>query len=991
MKRLLLLLMLSVCLNGAKADMISQYNMITLNLSLGLSSNFVDDIFQDSNGFMWFSTHNGGLVRYDGYSFMPLGFSTGIRLRSNASRNVCEDKHQRLWAAFDEGFEVIDLNRLQVVTPHCADEKLAATYRKLYRESCIRTYCDTKGNVWLVLKNRLCRLSFDEDGAIAAIAQLPYSAPPSFPDVAISDVRGDGSVVMAYRGRLCVISGSKTLSAKPLPGTPADIRGRVVTSILSYHGAIWLATTTGLFNTRAKDNVYRVAPDGSGLQHDYVSSLAVAPDGRLLIGTLRGVDILDDRTHRMEHWNRESLVNPLSSNFVNCLYVRDGRIWVGTETNGVVKLAPRQLDVVNYVHHEGENSISPNAVNAMYAQPDGTLWVGTVEGGLNRLDQSTGLFTHYTAANSALTHNSVSALEPDASGHLWIGTWGGGLAFVDMNHPADLQHFEPDAAHLSQLTFIGALAYDSINHGLWIGANEGVFYYNMYTRAIEEPFAGCTGLKGNIGSIITRDGTLFMGNLSGMVEVNLHSRPTGRGTFAYKVHRYKLDNPQSGVFDKLTAFCQTADGTLWIGSTSYGLYHATKQKQGGYSYKSYTKRDGLASDFVKGIVEDRYGMLWITTDNGLSLFNPQTGVFNNFSEADGLVSSQFYFNGAIRSAAGPLYFGTDKGLVALNGVTSFYRDTKRNGSALKFTRLMVDNQYVFAGSRYLNQDISKARKVTLHESDRSFAIEFSALNYGNETQGVYSYRMKGFDKEWTQLQPGQHSVRYSVLPSGSYQFEVRYLPSVGAKDGETISIDVSVTPYFYKSWWFLTLLLIAVIAVARFLYLRRLKIMREREAERLYAPIAAALKESDEPGKLQTRIQNILKTQKRYQESQDLTVQADKEEAQRTLRPFMERVLKIMQENYGDADFGVMELAAAVGMNRSALSKRLNEETGVSTQQFIRNYRLEVAKKMLDDNVSNRNVTEIAYRVGFNDPKYFTRCFSRLFGVSPSAYKSSQE
>ena len=96
-----------------------------------------------------------------------------------------------------------------------------------------------------------------------------------------------------------------------------------------------------------------------------------------------------------------------------------------------------------------------------------------------------------------------------------------------------------------------------------------------------------------------------------------------------------------------------------------------------------------------------------------------------------------------------------------------------------------------------------------------------------------------------------------------------------------------------------------------------------------------------------------------------------------------------MEENYGNSEFGVQELSDAMGMNRSLLSKRLNSETGLPTSQFIRNYRLDIAKKLIVENVANRNITEIAYRVGFNDPKYFTRCFTKLYGTSPSAYKET--
>lgn len=101
----------------------------------------------------------------------------------------------------------------------------------------------------------------------------------------------------------------------------------------------------------------------------------------------------------------------------------------------------------------------------------------------------------------------------------------------------------------------------------------------------------------------------------------------------------------------------------------------------------------------------------------------------------------------------------------------------------------------------------------------------------------------------------------------------------------------------------------------------------------------------------------------------------------------MEVVMETMERNFSNSKFGAQELADAIGINRAVLSKKLNAETGLPTSQFIRNYRLDIAKRMLKDNVANRNITEIAYRVGFNDPKYFTRCFTKQYGVAPSSYR----
>ena len=159
---------------------------------------------------------------------------------------------------------------------------------------------------------------------------------------------------------------------------------RYAGNIISYDGKVWIATNQGLYNSAKEE--YHCSKTDHSLQHEVVTSLEVSPDNQLLVGSLCGVDIINGKTGNVEHWNNKSLVNPLSSNFVNCLFSKNGQIWIGTETGGVTKLTPRPLQLEFYSNNPANPaSLSPNAVNAMYAGADGTLWVGTVEGGLNCL------------------------------------------------------------------------------------------------------------------------------------------------------------------------------------------------------------------------------------------------------------------------------------------------------------------------------------------------------------------------------------------------------------------------------------------------------------------------------------------------------------------------------------------------------------------------------------------------------------------------------
>jgi AraC-like DNA-binding protein len=162
--------------------------------------------------------------------------------------------------------------------------------------------------------------------------------------------------------------------------------------------------------------------------------------------------------------------------------------------------------------------------------------------------------------------------------------------------------------------------------------------------------------------------------------------------------------------------------------------------------------------------------------------------------------------------------------------------------------------------------------------------------------------------------------------------------------------------------------------------------MRKFEAEQLYRPIEVVLEKSDDPAILQQRIQTILNNQELYDSSNRKSVMADKEETVKTKKPFMERIMELLESNYADSSFGITELCDQMHVNKSTLGVRLKLETGVSTIQFIRDYRLDIAKRLLEENRANRNIAEIAYRVGFNDPKYFTRCFTKKYGISPSSY-----
>ena len=973
LRAVLFILLFPLACHASENLLTERYNLTYLDLSNGLPHNNVRDIFKDSNGFLWISTYGGGLVRYDGYGVME----PRLDLNSKSCRSITEDDFRRLWVAFDEGINIIDLRTMNAVVPDHPELK------KLLVQPSIRCFRDAMGRIWVINNQQVSLVKFKEDGEIDKICSYPHNW--RMLDMAISDVDENGKPWIGIDSCLYrLVERDDKLVREEISPLLKPLEDYYITDILKRNNVVWIATNMGLFRYdpyKQKLDAYHHSNVPGSLSHVFLSSLAVTPDNHLLVGSLNGVNIYDDQTDSFTLWNSESNP-PLQSDFVHSIRIYHGHIWVCTESGGIACLAPRRLLLRNSVHTTDSRSLSPNPVNAMYVEPDGRLWVGTVEGGLNLREKGTTEFIHFTTSNSGLSHNSVSAIAADHHGRLWIGTWGGGVCVVDRMSPQKISILELPREYGIRTSFVGALANDTINDGLWIGSNAGLYYYDYKTQKIEEPFEGCRSVTGCIGAIVDRDGILWMGCMQGLRLVDLNSGRQGHRPFMTEGIAHKLDEPGSRIVDKISSFYQSKDGTLWLGSNGYGLYKLIKDKEGRRQFEALTTENGLAFGGVKGIVEDLNGHLWVTTQNGLSVYVPETRMFSNYYENEGLVNHHFYWNSATRDNAGVIYLGSEGGLIEVLGQNN---EAKPYGR-LVFTHLMVDNQDATAGSEYLTEDISIASTIHLREGNRSFSISFSALDYGYEEQTMFSYRMKGLDKEWTPLKLGEHSVRYSALPAGRYVFEVKYMSTLSADQSDTASIEVIVSPAFWNSWWFRLLLSILFVVLVIYIYNRWAARLKRLEAEQLLSPIRKVLEESDDPRQLQGRIQNILDNQQRYKQSVTKSVEADKEEVLKSTKPFMERVMEIMEANYMDSEFGVQEFCDALGMSRTVVSKHLNSEVGIPAGQFIRNYRLNMAKELFSSKTGNRNVTEIAYAVGFNDPKYFTRCFTKMFGVSPSAF-----
>lgn len=970
---------------SAQSSFNEKYLVNYISMSDGLPANFVDYIYKDSFGFVWIATSGGGLSRFDGTDFLTFSSHTVPQMSSFVTC-ITEDHFKRLWVTSINGLDILDLETLHSNTLDVPE------LRHLQGKTIRFVTTDANGNVWLKSDSAIYRISFTRDGEVDNV--LTFSDPLiGLQDNFIRDIDGDGSVWTSFGSDMVKLfeNGGKLMASTVIESLPIA-PDAYVSDCLHKDNEIWISTVNGLFRCdRSSGKIKRYqysATDNKSLSQNFLTALCLTDDGQILVSSLKGLNLYDPFNDKFERINSGTVLSrglALSSDFINCIHNFDNQIWIGTESAGIVVISPKLLSVKNYSHkNENPSSIAPNPVNAILADNKGRVWTGNVEAGLCWTYPGSGIFHNFTTENSRLVHNSVSALECDGEGNLWVGTWGGGISIFSLGQMRFTRNI---SATNMPISYIGALKYDPVNNYMWIGSNAGIFVYdpasdNISPALKDQPF-------GSIGACVDGNDRMWIGCHRGLYVFNLHEKNNAADKDMFKT---RIISPGSGYSDRINCVSTTSDGTLWVGTNGYGIYRLDgEDDDGNMHFTRFSTEEGLANNMAKGILDDNYGRIWISTEYGLSRFNPKTNAFTNYYTEHGLSSSQFYWNAAARLSDGTLYFGQVNGLTVVTPQQECKSEKKFN---LTFTRLTIGENDIFAGNKQIDKDISCASIVRLHQKDKSIGFEFALLDYGAASPTICSYRLKGFDNEWITLRQNRHFISLVNLPAGNYTLQIRAMNSESEIIGEN-EIALHVARYFYKSWWFVLLIII----IAAFLIILAVKLRiryLSKQREELQNTVIERTREISEQKKLLELKAEELASQNRILARQNEELAGHRILFAQELRQpdahkndkFVEKLLETIRTSYKDPDLDVDYFCKSMGMSKTLLNKKLQAALNQSTGQFIRTYRLSIAREMLINNKEskNMNVSEIAYEVGFNDPKYFTRCFTREYGTSPTLF-----
>jgi ligand-binding sensor domain-containing protein/signal transduction histidine kinase/DNA-binding response OmpR family regulator len=830
----LIVLILSLNWTFAQDD---HYVFSHLDVNDGLSENRIKCIIKDRNGFIWFGTSTG-LNRYDGYEFEVYlkNDKDTSSVFDNDINEIAEDHDGNLWIGTKTGINMLDINTYN--------------FRRITLKSSLPLQCedinyitaltdDSEGNIWIGTHNGLFFYNHTDKSIrhIMLDAQACFSP---FNNITALTHDAEGSVwigtVNGYIYKHSLSSGSVEKLESLKHGTGADNAIRKL--FIDREGVLWLADSYGLFLFDIRTRSWR---------HDYnkilnplfnnsqITGLAQDAEGKIWISTDgKGLFIISKKDYKITILNNKPYADDgISSDGLLSLHIdKSGITWLGTAKKGVdfYKKNVRKFRLIrNYP--TDDNSLINNDVNAVIEDKKGNLWIGTNGGGLDHLNTTTGNYTHYRSDpynTNSLNSNLVVTLFEDSGGKIWIGTYRGGLSSFDPETGKfAVYRYDPsDSTSISDNSVWGIC--EDKDRNLWFATlTNGLNLFNRETGKFKRYGSENSSLCFNyLNCIVTdKNSNLWIGSSNGLIFFN----PEQNLSVCYTT---SVSNPSSISDNHISSVFEDSRGLFWV-CTGNGLNLMNRKNN---TFRSFFETDGLPSDWVLRMLEDKNHNLWISTKNGISkltVSRPERSdslifSFKNYRMSDGLQGKEFNETAATSTRRGELLFGGPDGLNSFIPI-DIREDT--TASNLVFTNLRIFNNIVRAGAKFnnrvlLEKPVFNTKEIKLKYRENSFTIDFAALNYFFPERTLYSYKLEGFNQSWISAEGRKNFATYSNLRNGNYIFRLRGTNSDGIWNKEEISLEIKILPPFWKSWF--AYVIYAILGIGSLIFLRFYTLYRER-------------------------------------------------------------------------------------------------------------------------------------------------------------------
>ncbi|MEZ4806098.1 MAG: two-component regulator propeller domain-containing protein [Flavobacteriales bacterium] len=765
-----------------------------------LSNNYIWALHEDDDGMIWIGTFGGGLDRYDPrtgtfthHRHDPVDTTT---IPSDRVFSIVQDAQGTLWLGTNNGLGALDPS-----TGKVRRYLVNGTTDRESRDHYVTALALQGDGLWMRTDSGLSHLNI-RSGRITHHDLLPFSGKERLGDVLSVTVRNDDLYVTCGAGLVHINTALRTDSILLAPAAIPEIGPKASFTRLWIDGNNWwIGSTRGLIHWRpatGRTTVHQhMASDPQSLAHSSILALCQGRGHELWIATRNGLDRLDDVDPAIRllrsipgdaNTPRDRIIGALGEDHL-------GNIWIGTPS-GIDILDRTNGTMLHFAHDPSDpTSLPGDYILSLCPDPRGLMWIGTNRSGLAsaRLVNGRLVCDRYNSSDApgSLNANTVHALTIARNGALWVGTAGGGVCRMDTSrgtftcYPTTGDHHGPSHPYVYCIT-------EEPNGMLWLGTPTGGL-------DLFDPDAGTFSvLKNDPGD---------RNSLSNDIVLALHRK------------------------DNALWVC-TANGLNMADLSQVDPQDLLKGQVKNVSFTRYGRSQGFLNEVIYGLLEDRRGHFWMSTNLGIAEFDPEQGkVLRTFTTKDGLQNDEFNQNAFVRSHTGELFFG---GVDGMNWFDPEKISPNPFVPPVHITRLLLMNEPVGlradgAGDQALEAAIHTVQELDLSWRDKVIGFEFAALNFTNPDKNRYRYRLEGFDEDWVDA-AHRNAVTYTNLDPGTYLFRVQGSNNDGIwnERGASLALHISTPPW--RSWY-AYLLYAAMLIGASTVYFRARLRQATREVE----------------------------------------------------------------------------------------------------------------------------------------------------------------
>ena len=803
----------------------------------GLSMNSVHSILEDSQGFMWFGTRLG-LDRYDGKAFKTFSYDPRNENSIPSSKIIalCEDKDSVMWV----GTSASGLSRynrdLETFKNFTHDPK---NPNSLVGDNVTCLFPDSRGSLWIGTENGLSKY-VPVTGAFTNFQHDPEDENSLAQNriMCLAETPGGQLWVGMENGAATVISLDDYWMQQKVHVRPSTSISLTSMLLDTTEQCLWI----GCFGISLyrwdyiKDEFETISDHDLPVSPvDGIISISKDKNGTIWLGSVGGLANYDHKNKKFTYYYHDADdPGSLGDNLLyQTLVDRQGILWATTGAAGISYYDP---GLIRFQHEQSDpdniNSLRANPVWSISQDPAGNIWFGTMEGGTSVMDANTGAFTHYNSFETLgktewWSRDYIARVRSDRNQKIWIGTFSCGLFTLD--YPTQtLKHYrnrEKVANSFSDKTTRDIL--ETRDGSIWIGTeSQGLERYDEATDTFEhfkhDP-DNPQSLSSNFTFCLLEDraGDIWIGTAD--TGLNQFDRSTGR----FKRFEVDLNDSNSISSSCVLTLYEDASQTLWIGTRNGSLNKLNEDRTQFSTLDLHTGQKTLSID---GILQDDHDFLWLSTNQGILKAHPDTGLVNIYTLSDG-VQESFYFQSCLKADNGLMYFGGGE------GYNVFHPDSIKNNQyipPLFITGLAINYEDVSIGETrhgriILHKSITQTDNLKLSYRDKVITFKFAALNFSASYKNHYSYKLVGYDEDWIDAD-NTPLAQYMNIPAGEYTFKVRGSNNDGIWNLEGASIEISIAPPFWKTWWFKILGVVSLLGLMLvYIQLRTYRLIVQRD------------------------------------------------------------------------------------------------------------------------------------------------------------------